>query len=106
MCAAHRLAQGRIRPASLRAARGYYDGDGDQEKSSLHGLLGLHYNSFAVEPSPGSPISERAQRDSQHESSDQEPMLYCPVCSRRLTERKCKLFCEQCGYYMSCADYY
>jgi len=35
-----------------------------------------------------------------------EPMLYCPVCSRRLAERKCKLFCEQCGYYMSCADYY
>ena len=30
-------------------------------------------------------------------------MLYCPVCSRRLAERKCKLFCEQCGYYMSCA---
>lgn len=33
-------------------------------------------------------------------------MLYCPVCSRRLAARKCKLFCEQCGYYMSCADYY
>jgi hypothetical protein len=39
-------------------------------------------------------------------SQDNEPMLYCPVCSRRLAERKCKLFCEQCGYYMSCADYY
>ena len=38
--------------------------------------------------------------------SDREPMLYCPVCSLRLTERKCKLFCERCGYYMSCADYY
>jgi hypothetical protein len=37
---------------------------------------------------------------------DSEPMLFCPVCSRRLAERKCKLFCEQCGYYMSCADYY
>lgn len=37
---------------------------------------------------------------------ESEPMLYCPVCSRRLAERKCKLFCEQCGYYMSCADYY
>jgi len=37
---------------------------------------------------------------------EREPMLYCPVCSRRLAERKCKLFCEQCGYYMSCADYY
>jgi hypothetical protein len=35
-----------------------------------------------------------------------EPMLYCPVCSRRLTPRKCKLLCESCGYYMSCADYY
>lgn len=35
-----------------------------------------------------------------------EPMLYCPVCSTRLNQRKCKLFCEQCGYYMSCADYY
>jgi hypothetical protein len=37
---------------------------------------------------------------------EQEPMLYCPVCSTRLTERKCKLVCGQCGYYMSCADYY
>jgi hypothetical protein len=35
-----------------------------------------------------------------------EPMLYCPVCSRRLDQRQCKLFCATCGYYMSCADYY
>ena len=33
-------------------------------------------------------------------------MLYCPVCSMRLQQRQCKLFCERCGYYMSCADYY
>ena len=39
-------------------------------------------------------------------ADEREPMLYCPVCSRRLAERKCKLVCEQCGYYMSCADYY
>lgn len=39
-------------------------------------------------------------------SEDAEPMLYCPICSLRLSERKCKLFCERCGYYMSCADYY
>ena len=38
--------------------------------------------------------------------NEDEPMLYCPVCSTRLTERKCKLLCETCGYYMSCADYY
>ena len=65
------------------------------------GLLGLHYNGFAVELTPGSPNSERTES-----GSEQEPMLHCPVCSRRLTERKCKLVCEQCGYYMSCADYY
>ncbi len=35
-----------------------------------------------------------------------EPMLWCPVCSKRLSQRKCKLFCKTCGYYMSCADYY
>ena len=35
-----------------------------------------------------------------------QAMLYCPVCSTRLESRKCKLFCAQCGYYMSCADYY
>ena len=37
---------------------------------------------------------------------EDEAMLYCPVCSTRLIARKCKLLCEKCGYYMSCADYY
>jgi hypothetical protein len=37
---------------------------------------------------------------------ENEPMLYCPVCSTRLSELKCKLVCDKCGYYMSCADYY
>jgi hypothetical protein len=30
----------------------------------------------------------------------------CPVCSERLAGHRCKLVCAQCGYYMSCADYY
>jgi hypothetical protein len=37
---------------------------------------------------------------------DDNPMLWCPVCSTRLESLKCKLFCRACGYYMSCADYY
>ena len=37
---------------------------------------------------------------------EKEPMLYCPVCSTHLEQRKCKLLCPHCGYYMSCADYY
>jgi hypothetical protein len=40
------------------------------------------------------------------QANDTEPMLYCPTCGTRLSERKCKLVCEKCGYYMSCADYY
>jgi hypothetical protein len=31
---------------------------------------------------------------------------FCPVCSQRLESRRCKLICNVCGYYMSCADYY
>jgi hypothetical protein len=32
-------------------------------------------------------------------------LRYCPVCSQRLESRRCKLICNLCGYYMSCADY-
>jgi hypothetical protein len=33
-------------------------------------------------------------------------MKYCPRCSTRLAERSCKLICPDCGYYMSCSDFY
>jgi hypothetical protein len=47
--------------------------------------------------------------DHQHpqaSAESDEPMLHCPVCSQRLISRRCKLICERCGYFMSCADYY
>jgi len=40
------------------------------------------------------------------EKPGEEPMLFCPVCDEKLVSRKCKLICERCGYFMSCADYY
>jgi len=52
------------------------------------------------------PQAPQAPQDSKSNQNDSEPMLYCPACSSRLTELKCKLVCERCGYFMSCADYY
>lgn len=58
------------------------------------------------EAKPSEATSPAPETQASEQTTAEEPMLYCPVCSKRLTSLKCKLICERCGYYMSCADYY
>jgi len=50
------------------------------------------------------PLTRPVRETSTHLQEDAS--RYCPVCSQRLESRRCKLVCNVCGYYMSCADYY
>lgn len=62
----------------------------------------------------GETPEERARAKEQPETAageDQKElttpaMLFCPRCDSALLNRRCKLLCSRCGYYMSCADYY
>jgi len=35
-----------------------------------------------------------------------DPGQYCPNCSAKLRESRCKLKCPQCEFYLSCSDFY
>lgn len=57
---------------------------------------------FAMESTPQVPQrgAGEAETDVDHHCQ------ICPTCGRRLEGHRCKLVCSQCGYYLSCADYY
>jgi len=49
------------------------------------------------------------RREASAQAAAQDPgelMRTCANCGSAMEERKCKLICVSCGYFLSCSDYY
>ena len=49
---------------------------------------------------------EQNGRPDTQKRSASDAYRFCPNCSTLLVDQQCKLKCPQCGYYLSCSDFY
>jgi hypothetical protein len=57
---------------------------------------------------PDSPPSRADERSGEPQVESESPERVCPNCGRALAEFRCKLVCpdRECGYFLSCSDFY
>jgi Zn finger protein HypA/HybF involved in hydrogenase expression len=61
----------------------------------------MHLIDSALEEAAAeTPVAEVCSLPAEHHQ------VYCPTCSSRLEDSRCKLICRTCGYFLSCADFY
>ena len=58
----------------------------------------------------GRPVQDTEGKETQPVGNDGKsapyPDRFCPNCSTELKDNRCKLSCPQCGFYLSCSDFY